>query len=236
MTCRFTDRGVHAACAHLLALAVLLATGATASAGTVAAAGAERTVAPPPAPVVLDAAWALPGALGLDTTLSTLRRRYGEANVRIVELDGAEGETQRGIELFGDDPSRRLQLFMQDETTLTGVSLARAAGTHSRWHLDNGVRLGMGLAELVALNGRALTFNGMEWDYGGVVADWHGGKLANVPGSATFRAVSLAAVDDAPARSYPLGDGLFRSDDPAFPRQGRLLRVAQISVAFIAPD
>ncbi|HST45700.1 MAG TPA: hypothetical protein VLK29_10820, partial [Luteimonas sp.] len=172
-----------------------------------------------------DAAWTLPGALGRDTTLALLRERYGPANVEVVELDGAEGETQRGIELFGTDPARRLQLFMRDPTTLDGVAMARVMGTHSRWRLDRGVHLGMTLRELVRLNGRPITFNGMEWDYGGLVADWHQGTLANAEGAAVFRSVALAAVEGAPPRSYPLGDGRFRSDDRAFPRQADLLQV-----------
>ncbi|MGI4765104.1 MAG: hypothetical protein ACRYGP_08580, partial [Janthinobacterium lividum] len=47
---------------------------------------------------------------------STLVRRFGRAAVRTVELDGAEGQKDRGTALNPGDPARRLNVFWSDST------------------------------------------------------------------------------------------------------------------------
>ncbi len=44
--------------------------------------------------------------------------------------------------------------------------------------LDNGVKIGTTLSELVKLNGKPFTFTGFDWDYGGY-AIFEKGKLEN---------------------------------------------------------
>jgi hypothetical protein len=185
---------------------------------------------------VAESTLVLPGGLTPDLGIDDLRRRFGAANVSVMQIDGAEGEQFEGIVLFDADPQRRAEIFPRDAATLHGIESIRVSGTASRWQLDNGVRLGTTLDELVALNGKPISFSGMDWDYGGSVLEWHGGRLAPREGDAVFRGITLAHRDDAPDGSIPLGDGEFRSDDPAYPRQGGTLYVGRIVVSFIAPD
>jgi hypothetical protein len=211
-----------------LALCLVAAAGAavSASAGTPAAQAdldAERT-------------YELPGLIGRESTLDSLRTTFGAENVSAAQIDGAEGETLRGIVLFAPDPARRADLFVSDEGTLAGIMTIRVAGERSRWHLDNGLRLGATLDELVALNGGPIGYSGLGWDYGGAVLDWKQGRLASPEGATVFRSVVLAASDDAPEGAFPLGDGEFASDDPSYPDAGSRLRVGEIQVSFPAPE
>ena len=64
----------------------------------------------------------------------------------------------------------------------------------------------MTLAELVALNGAPVSFYGLQWDYGGTVQDWHGGRLANAVGNPLFHRVTLAARKDAGDAALPVGE------------------------------
>ncbi len=171
-----------------------------------------------------------------DLSLDDLRRRFGVANVTVTQIDGAEGETFRGIVLFPDDPARRAEIFPQDDATLSGISSIRVSGTTSRWQLDNGLRLGMTLAELVAANGRPVSFSGLDWDYGGGIRDWHGGRFAPQDRSTVFVAVGLTHGDIGADDSIPTGDSEFRSDDARYPRQGRILFVGQLMVSFLEAD
>ena len=186
-----------------------------------------------PADLAADATWRLPGLIGRDTTLDTLRRRFGSANVTIATIDGAEGETAKGIVLFADDPARKAELFVQDEEHVRGIASIRVTGQHSLWHFDSGVRPGMRLADLVALNGQPITFTGLDWDDGGSVDDWHKGRLARRPGDPVFRSVSLTH-DEAADGSFQSGEAHYRSDDRRYPKQGTILLVGQLEVSF--PD
>lgn len=153
-----------------------------------------------------------------------------------MDIDGAEGETSRGIVLFADDPARRAEIFPQDATKLRGIASIRVSGKQSRWHLDNGIHLGMTLAELAAANGKAVTFSGLDWDYGGGILDWHGGRLAPREGDTLFRSVVLSHDEESQADSFPLGDGEFRSDDTRYPRQGKALFVGQLTLSFVEAE
>jgi len=177
--------------------------------------------------------WTLPGTLGPTTTRAELEARFGKANLREETRTGPEGEGEYAVLVaFPDDPQRRLELVLgEGRQTLDRIEVS---GAHSRWHEASGLRVGMPLAELVALNGKPVGFLGLDWDYGGTVEDWHGGTLAN-DGATLFRSVMLEAregVGDDVA--LPTGDGSFRSDDPQWPSIGKDLVVGKIGLGW--PD
>lgn len=182
--------------------------------------------------------YVLPGALAPDIGVEQLRQLFGAGNVVIDEhLPGAEGEQFRGVRLFPDDPARRARLYFQDSETLHGLSLAIVDDAGSRWRLDNGVGIGMPLAQLARLNGKPLRFSGLDWDYGGTVSDWNGGALAPKDGDPVRRGARLGHAGEAPAQAaVPIGDGEFSSDDRRYPQQGALLRVVELSVSFPGED
>ncbi|MFC5569664.1 hypothetical protein ACFPN1_06275 [Lysobacter yangpyeongensis] len=199
---------------------------------TTTPAPADRTAAP-------SAALILPGVFAPDSTPDTLRRQFGDANVQIGEVPGAEGETARGVILFPDDPERRAYLYFQDASALRGLAQVRIAETTSQWRMDDGIAIGTPLAELVRRNGQPITFSGLGWDYGGIVQDLHGGALAAQREGPVMRSWRLVPRDPEAASAdddYPIGDGSFRSDDPRWPRQGETLAVGELWVSFPGED
>lgn len=209
---------------------------ATTAAGQPAAKVATKTEASTAtADLSADATYLLPGAFRPDTSLDDLRRRFGANNVKLDDIAGAEGATFRGLVLFADDPQRRAEIFPRDDATQRGVAAIRVSGKKSRWHADNGLHPGMTLAELVAGNGKPLTFSGLGWDYGGNVLDWHGGRYERRKNDPVHRAVTLSYEGDV-GDSVPLGDSEFRSDDSKYPQQGKLLFVGELTVSFVAPE
>jgi hypothetical protein len=197
---------------------------------------------PPPivnAPADESAEYVLPGIFAPDTTVETLRTRFGEAQVEIGNVPGAEGETFRGVILFPGDRTRRAYLYFQDEPALRGLSLVRVFEPDTRWRLDNGIAIGMTLDELVKRNGRAIGYTGLGWDYGGTVTDLHDGALAPPGNDAVVRSWKLGPRDiehEAAANAYPVGEGTFSSDDPRYPEQGRNVAVRELSVSFPGED
>ena len=201
---------------------------------------APATPAPPAetaSPTVASQDWTLPGTLGPLTTRQALEARFGKANVREETFDGAEGiGTYPALVLFPDDPSQRLELVLDAEDKDAPIQELRVRAPGSRWRDASGLRRGMTLSELVALNGAPISFYGLDWDYGGTVQDWHGGKLANGVGERLFHRVTLAARKQAAEDGLPQGDATFRSDDAQWPRIGKDLVVAELGISWPHDD
>ena len=197
---------------------------------------APATPAPPAetaSPTVASQDWTLPGTLGPLTTRQALEARFGKANVREETFDGAEGiGTYPALVLFPDDPSQRLELVLDAEDKDAPIQELRVRAPGSRWRDASGLRMGMTLSELVALNGAPISFYGLEWDYGGTVQDWHGGRLANAAGGALFRRVTLGARAGTSPDAVPVGDSVFRSDDPRLAGVGNALEVAEFGISW----
>ena len=89
----------------------------------------------------------------------------------------------------------------------------------SRWRTGDGISLGMSLAELERLNDGLLTITGFGWDYSGTVTNAAGGKLGflGADGGLFIRLNPSDASIEANKDAFQsvLGDGEFRSDDPA---------------------
>jgi hypothetical protein len=206
---------------------------------TTAAPAASASTAPAHPAVIVpnprERAWELPGTFAPDDDLARLQRRFGAGNVRAGEVPGAEGETVHGAILFPDDPSRRAYLYFQDTRALHGLSLVQVLDTPSRWHFDNGVAPGMPLARLLVLNQRPIRFTGFDWDYGGAISDWNGGRLQQPDDDPVRRGIRLTH-GEAPDGAYPLGDDTFSSDDPRYPRLGEVVSVDAISISFPGED
>lgn len=147
-------------------------------------------------------------------SFATLRDRFGASNVREQDVPGAEGEVERGVVLFPDDPTRRATLYFADATKLEGLALVRITDPESTWAIGDGIRMGTTLAELVAHNGGPIEFSGFGWDYGGAVAGYRGGKLEPNNAMAPQGGFRLAPRPGLPEdAALPLGDTTFSSDD-----------------------
>ncbi len=177
--------------------------------------------------------WVLPGRLGALTTRLELETRFGKANVREVMFDGAEGLGRYpALVVFPDDPRKRLELVQDADNPDAPILELRVPAPDSNWHDASGLRTGMTLAELVALNGAPVSFYGLNWDYGGTVQDWHGGKLANPVDAKVFHRVNLMVRPGSGDAPMPQGDTSFRSDDTRYPTIRADLVVGQLGISW----
>jgi len=181
------------------------------------------------------AALVLPGDFAPDTTLEQLQQRFGADNVKVQQIPGSEGDTFRGVLLFPNDPSRRATLYFQNEKTLSGLSMVSVQETDSQWKLASGIGIGTPLAEVRKKNGKPFTFSGFDWDYGGTITDWQGGKLQPANDNAVSARMQLRMPEGVSGdKPYPTGDSGFSSDDPRWADLG--IAVGGISVSFPGED
>jgi hypothetical protein len=203
-----------------------------APAATAAAAETATDAAKPPA---VEERWILPAGLSPATTLQDLQQRFGEANVSAREIPGAEGESMRGVVLFPDDPTRRATLYFQDPEHLQGLSMISVDEADSRWKLPSGIGIGASLADVQSRNGGPFTFSGFDWDYGGTITDWRGGKLQPANDKAVSERMQLRMPEGGSGDTpYPMGDSEFSSADPRWKDLG--IAVGGISVGFPGED
>lgn len=105
--------------------------------------------------------------LNSKTSESDLVKIVGRKNVERVERWYNEGtEKVIGSVFFKDSPSYFF-IKWKDTVNFKNPDWIEIHGDKSVWMLDNGVKIGTTLAELVKINGKPFSFSGFDWDYGG---------------------------------------------------------------------
>jgi len=118
------------------------------------------------------------GAFAIDSSAARLIEVYGAGNVVTGTVPGPEGTEMLATTVFPGDDKKSLQFVWWDEENLTDPAYIELS---SAMTAPGGVRIGMTLGEIEALNGEAFTLLGFGWDYGGS-AGFDTGALADLPG------------------------------------------------------
>ncbi len=199
----------------------------------------DSTVQPPPAD---DRLWLTreggEGEITASTTEARLVQRFGAENVCRGDVYLAEGETAMGTILFADDSTRRVEIVWADDSTRARPQFAIVRGRTSRWTVAPGITLGTDSDELEKLNGRPFTLNGFDWDYGGAILSWQGGRLEGLRAGAgrvflTLSPPEQIRITDDEYRTVT-GEREIRSDSDVVRRLGP--RVEEILVSFEQPE
>ena len=107
---------------------------------------------------------------------AALVKRFGRENAIVGQLDGAEGQTERGTILFPKDPTRRVEVFWWDTKGLRRPASV-VVRDKSRWVVraagdaDRTIGVGTPVAGVEAANGKPFAINGFQWDMGGYGTD-----------------------------------------------------------------
>jgi len=130
------------------------------------------------------------GAFAADSSADRLVEIYGKDNVVTGEADGPEGSTIIATTVFPDDPAKRMVFGWWDETTYRDLSYVELPDTAT----IAGLREGMTVAEVEALNGEPFTLTGFWWDYGGY-SGFQSGALADLPGGCHLSVYFQPGID-----------------------------------------
>jgi len=148
-----------------------------------------------------------------DATPATLAAVFGRANVVPETIDGPEGEPMNVTAIFPTDPERRIEVSFANEEERTDLVAVTVRDHASLWRGQGGYSFGDGIEAVEKANGGPFAVSGFEWDYGGFVTDWKGGKLKEAGGCATTVRFAPEAAEVAPTIT---GDGVnLMSNDPA---------------------
>jgi hypothetical protein len=125
------------------------------------------------------------GPFAKGVTHARLVKAFGKRNVAIERVGIGEGEMQTASVIFPHDKTRRIEILWIDEKRRRNPSEIRT-GIESTWRTGQGIRRGMSLGEVEALNGRPFELWGFGFDYGGTSLDWKGGALDKQAGGCTL--------------------------------------------------
>lgn len=145
-------------------------------------------------------------------TAESLLATY-KSYAQVTDIPGAEGITQKGVVLYGNDPRRRVEVFFYDDA-LTEVSTVLIRGD-SQWSGPKGLHLDSSLAEVETANEKPFKLGGFDWDYGGYVSDFNRGKLAKIKGKCTFGVRFGIPENGGPVAESIEGEKTLVSTDPA---------------------
>lgn len=118
------------------------------------------------------------GAFAVDSSEARLVELYGADNVWTGIVPGPEGTEMLATRVYPDEPDRLLEFVWWDEENRTDLGNVDLPPTLSG---PGGIRAGMSVAEVAAVNGEPFTLNGFGWDYGGF-AGFPSGALSDLPG------------------------------------------------------
>jgi hypothetical protein len=152
------------------------------------------------------------GPFARDSSHLILARTFGDKNVVIQEIDEGEGTKDLVTVIYPNDPRRRLTVHWKNENARQGIHSVGTSG-ESQWTVGRGLKLGMTLDEVEAVNGAPFEIRNFDLEAGGVVMSWRGGALSKIPGGCQI-GVTFEPADGSPREYEKLGyDNLHPSND-----------------------
>jgi hypothetical protein len=154
-----------------------------------------------------------PGDLTAGTSEAQLTKRFGRRNVLRTNVPIGQGEEEPGTIVFPRDPRQTIEILWKVQSLRVAPKHARVRGDESVWMVAPGVRLGLTLQELEALNLGPFTLTGFGDAYEGTVLSWNRGALGLSLGAASRVAVRLApSLTERPAAAAFVGNQEFSSE------------------------
>lgn len=144
--------------------------------------------------------------LGSTTSEKSLISYFGANNVKRKTVPVVEGETADGTVIYPDDPKRRVTFIWKNSKKRDIPETIYITDQPSLWRLPNEITVGTTLTELEKINGKSFKLSGFDWDYGGNVLSWNGGKLESALKSKSGKV--SATVQLVPPKGKNTPDGL----------------------------
>jgi hypothetical protein len=118
------------------------------------------------------------GPFAADSSEARLIETFGKNNVVTGEVPGPEGSTVIATTVFPNDPEKKMEFGWWDEERFERLAYFTVPAGDTA---PNGLRVGMTVKEVEALNGGPFTLSGFWWDYGGF-ASFEGSNLGDIEG------------------------------------------------------
>lgn len=173
------------------------------------------------------------GIFGADSSEALLKQTYGAENVVTGMVPGAEGQDMLATTVFPNDPDKTMQFGWMDDNTRDRLAWATLSPSIAGPH---GVRVGMTVADVVAINGQPFTIGGFWWDYGGggIIEQ---GALANADDTDCYVSLSFSPAEDYPQDlnvDAVSGEVSIPTDEPLLKQLD--VRVSEVSISLPAEE
>jgi len=171
------------------------------------------------------------GPFGADSSEARLIETFDKENVVTGEVPGPEGSTVLATTVFPNDPARTMEFGWWDEQRNEQTAYFTVPAGELT---PGGLRTGMTVKEVEALNGGPFQMYGFFWDYGGT-AIFEGGKLAALDGgcevTVRFGTAEYPAELNVDAIS---GDQQISSTEPLLEKVGA--QIETITIGYADPN
>jgi hypothetical protein len=159
------------------------------------------------------------GPITRESTLDSLKKQFGAANVR-QEMLADEMHEYEGTVIYPDSPARRLVITWDDSNHHPSeIHVGHLEGiSPGAWKTAEGIAIGTSLLQLEKVNGHAFHLAGFAWDYSGTVTSWDDGRLAPLKASGVELSLDPQLAPAAVRTKFweqVRGDGFFPSTHPA---------------------
>jgi hypothetical protein len=124
--------------------------------------------------LVTDSAW---GPITPQTDFAGLQQLYGAANIKDERICGPECIDSINVTFVYRDTDKEITVYWADSAWHKTIVFLECYSEKSPYRTPTGLRIGSTLRQLLALNGKKISFSGFDWDYGGSIHSYNGGTL-----------------------------------------------------------
>lgn len=120
------------------------------------------------------------GPFTADMRVESLIGMYGRSSFTFETQWFAEGTEERRVVVLFPDTKNAITFVMKDQGMMAYPEFVEFYNDSADWRVKHDITIGTTLEELVELNGEPISFAGFDWDYGGTIFNYNGGKLADM--------------------------------------------------------
>jgi hypothetical protein len=164
------------------------------------------------------------GKINKATTFNELQTTFGKANLQDTINYGAEGMDSFVVTKVYANTPKEIVINWQLDKFHHAIGTVDCLQENSPYHTIDSLKIGSTLEKLLQVNGKKINFYGTQWDYGGMITSYNGGKFDKV--NIFFR------LDSHPdASNKIMGDHELNTDLPLVKANLKKLYVSNISLS-----
>lgn len=164
------------------------------------------------------------GKINKTTTFNELQTIFGKHNLQDTINYGAEGMDSFVVTKIYTNTPKEIVINWQMDKFHSAIATVDCLQENSPYHTIDSLKIGSTLEKLLQVNGKKINFYGTQWDYGGMITTYNGGKFDKV--NIFFRLDSHADASD-----KIMGDHELNTDLPLVKANLKKLYINNISLS-----
>lgn len=115
------------------------------------------------------------GTISRQTTEEKLVMLFGPDKIKRGKVKVPGNKEEACTFVFQGEPDE-IAITWKDDTR-TKIRAVYINNVGGKWHSQEGIKVGMPLADLAKVNETPITFSGFDWEYGGTISNWRKGNI-----------------------------------------------------------